>query len=106
MAMKCFVQRALWPEAAVKIVCFGFEDSEAIPLLIDSTAYLRAHGFEPEAESLPGNAKEGLLAHAEEWQADLVVMGCTSRGRIAKLVLGATSEEVLIHAGIPLFLSQ
>jgi nucleotide-binding universal stress UspA family protein len=33
-------------------------------------------------------------------------MGCTSRGRIAKLVLGGTSGEVLIHAGIPLFLSQ
>jgi nucleotide-binding universal stress UspA family protein len=106
MAMKCFAQRALWPEAAVKIVCFGFESSEAKPLLGDATAYLRAHGYEPEAESLPGSAKKGVLAYAQEWEADLVVMGCTSRGRIAKLVLGATSEEVLIHAGVPLFLSQ
>ena len=45
-------------------------------------------------------------AYAQEWKADLVVMGCTSRGRIAKLVLGGTSEEVLINAEVPLFLSQ
>jgi nucleotide-binding universal stress UspA family protein len=106
MAMKRFAQLRLWPDAAVKIVCFGFEDAEAMPLLIDATAYLRAHGFDPEAESLPGRANQGLLAHAEDWGADLVVMGSTSRGRISKLVLGATSEEVLIHAEVPIFVSQ
>ena len=106
MAMKWFAELSLWPEAAIKIVCFGFEDSEAKPLLADASAYLRAQGYEPEAESLPGSAKTGVLAYAKDWKADLVVMGCTSRGRIAKLVLGGTSQEVLVHAGLPLFLSQ
>jgi nucleotide-binding universal stress UspA family protein len=106
MAIKSFAQLGLWPEATVKIVCFGFEEPKAMPLLIDATAYLRAHGFEPEAESLPGTAKKGLLAYAQEWNADLVVMGSTSRSRLAKLVWGGAAQEALMHAGVPLFLSQ
>jgi nucleotide-binding universal stress UspA family protein len=50
--------------------------------------------------------KPGMVAHAQEWGADLVVMGATYRRRIAKLVMGPTTLEVLMHAGLPLFLSQ
>jgi len=106
MAMKHFVQFRLWPEAAVKIVCFGIEEEVATPLLIDAIAYLRAHGYEPEAESLPGSPRKGLLAEAQTWGADLAVMGSASHGRIAKLLMGDTTPEVLGRAGIPLFLSQ
>jgi nucleotide-binding universal stress UspA family protein len=106
MAMKRFAQLRLWPEATVKLACFGFEDEEATPLLIDAAAYLRAHGYDPEAESMLGGAKPGLLAHAQEWGADLVVMGSTFRSRILKLVMGPTTQEALVHAGVPLFLSQ
>ncbi len=106
MAMKRFAQLHLWPEATIKLACFGFDDEVATPLLIDSTAYLRAHGYEPEAESMPGEATPGLLAHAQEWGADLVVMGATYRSRILKLVMGPTTHEALMHAGVPLFLSQ
>jgi nucleotide-binding universal stress UspA family protein len=106
MAMKHFAQLRLWPDATIKLVCFDFEEKAAMPLLIDATAYLRAHGLEPEAESLPGGPKHGLLAHAQEWGADLVVMGSTSRGRIAKLMVGETALEVLMNADVPLFLSQ
>lgn len=106
MAMKRFAQLHLWPDAAMRLVCFGKEEQEATALLSDATTYLRAHGFDPESESLPGDARHGLLAHAQEWGAGLVVMGSTSRSRIAKLVLGATALEALMHADIPLFLSQ
>jgi nucleotide-binding universal stress UspA family protein len=106
MAMKRFAQLRLWPDATVKIACFGFPDEKATPLLIDSAAYLRAHGYEPEAESMPGGSKLGLFTHAQEWGADLVVMGSTFRSRILKLVMGPTTQEALMHAGMPLFLSQ
>jgi nucleotide-binding universal stress UspA family protein len=106
MAMKRFAELVLWPGATVRLVCFGFEDEEATPLLADATSYLRAHGYEPEAQSMPGDAKPGLLAHAQEWGADLVVMGSTYRSRIRKVVMGPTTQEALMHAGMPLFLSQ
>jgi nucleotide-binding universal stress UspA family protein len=105
MAMKRFAQLRPWPDVTMRLVCFDKEEREATPLLVDATAYLRAHGFEPEAESLPGGPKHGLLAHAQEWGADLVVMGATSRSRLAKLVMGETVLEALMHADIPLFLS-
>lgn len=106
MAMKRFGQLVLWPDVTIKVACFGFDDDKAIPLLTDATAYLRAHGLDPEAESLPGYPEGGLLKHVEQWKADLVVMGATSRSRIMKLVMGETAQEALMHAGIPLFLSQ
>ena len=106
MSMKRFADLRLWPDATVRLVCFGFEDEEATPLLIDATAYLRAHGYEPEAQSMRGGAKRGLLAHAQEWGADLVVMGSAYRSRIRKIVMGGTTQEALMHAGMPLFLSQ
>ena len=106
VAIKRFAQLQMWPDAALKVVCFGFEEKQATPLLTGATAYLRAHGYQPEAESRPGGAKPGLITHAQEWNADLVVMGATYRGRIGKLLRGPTTLEVLMHAGLPLFLSQ
>ena len=106
MAMKRFAQAHLWPDLTVKVACFGFEDAKAVPLLADAARYLRAHGYDPECESLPGYPKEGLLKHSKQWHADMVVMGSTSRSRIMKLVLGDTALEALIHAEVPLFLSQ
>jgi len=107
MAMKRFAQAHLWADVTVKVACFGFEDEAALPLLTDATVYLRAHDYAPETESLPGYPTEGLLKHSREWQADLVVMGSTSRRRITKLLkIGETALEALIHADVPLFLSQ
>jgi nucleotide-binding universal stress UspA family protein len=106
MAMKRFAQLRPWPEATIKIVSFGFEEEEAMPLLIDSTSYLRAHGYDPEAESLPGTARAGLVPYAAEWGADLIVMGSISRSRIAKLVFGGATEAVITQATVPLFISQ
>ncbi len=106
MAIKRFAQYQLWPDLELKLVCFDFPEEKSTPLLADATTYLRAHGGDPTAESLPGYPEEGLLKHARSWDADLVVMGATSRGKILKLFKGTTALEALMHAGIPLFLSQ
>jgi nucleotide-binding universal stress UspA family protein len=106
MAMKRFAQYNLWPGVKIKICCFGFDDDKATPLLTDATRYLRAHGYEPEAEARPGYPEEGLLKQAKEWEADLVVMGATSRRNIFKRILGETAMQAVMHAGVPLFLSQ
>ena len=105
-AMKRFAQLQLWPDVTVKLASFGFDDDKAMPLLIEAAVYLRAHGMDPEVETLPGDPKQQLRAHAREWGADLVVMGASSRGRLAKLLLGDTAEEMLVHTEVPLFLSQ
>jgi nucleotide-binding universal stress UspA family protein len=105
-AMKRFVQAQLWPDVAIKIACFGFEDDDAQSLLPAAASYCRAHGFEPEVENVESDPKEGLLKHAEDWGADLVVMGATSRSKIARFILGDTALHAMQHAKIPLYLTQ
>jgi nucleotide-binding universal stress UspA family protein len=105
-ALKRFIQMKLWPEVEVKIACFDGPPDEAEVLLADAVDYCRAHGVEAEHQHVQGPPRERLLEHAAEWQADLIVMGTTSRARILQHLLGDTTLHALRHAEIPLFLTQ
>jgi nucleotide-binding universal stress UspA family protein len=105
-AMKRFIQLAPWPDVTIKVACFGFDDDKAEELLAGARAYCHAHGHVIETESLRPYPTEGLLAHARHWNADLVVLGATSRSKIAKLILGDTVLHVMQSAEIPLFLGR
>jgi nucleotide-binding universal stress UspA family protein len=104
-SMKKFVQLRLWPDVTLKVVCLGRRGEEGEQLVRDAAAYCRAHGYEVETEEGGGNGRGALLGAARSWSADLIVMGSTSRGKIAKLILGDTAEYTMRHAEIPLFLS-
>jgi nucleotide-binding universal stress UspA family protein len=105
-ALKRFVQSRPYPDVTLKLACFGLDDDEASDLLAAAGAYCRSHGLEPEAESVAGYPREGLLKHAHHWKADLVVMGSTSRSRLAKLILGDTVLEAMRSSDLPLYLAQ
>ena len=53
-------------------------------------------GFLPE-----GDPAEMILAAAEEWDADLIVIGNDSRGRLAHFLLGSTADAVIRRAKRP-----
>lgn len=54
------------------------------------------HGVEAAAvKVLQGSAAEVLPRHAEQSEADLLVMGAVSRGRVRELFVGSTAERVL-----------
>ncbi len=53
-----------------------------------------------------GDPHVRLLEYAQEWQADILVMGSTNRGRLARLILGDTLLHTIRQAEIPLFLAQ
>jgi nucleotide-binding universal stress UspA family protein len=105
-ALKRFIQLKLWPGLTLKLVCFDKPHEEAGQLLADATEYCRAHGHEPEQENVESAPRDGLLEHAAEWQADLIVMGSSSRARILQHLLGDTALHALRQAEIPLFLTQ
>ena len=105
-ALKRFIQLSLWPDITLKIVCFDLAADEANPLLTDSAVYCRAHGLEPETELVEGSPRDGLLEHAGQWRADLIVRGSTSRARIFKHLLGDTALHAVRNAEVPLFLTQ
>lgn len=60
------------------------------------------------ATSIEQSKNEGqtLLSDAEDWQADLIVMGAYGHARIAELALGGVTRHMLAHAEIPLFMSH
>lgn len=54
--------------------------------------------WEVRAESHSGSAASIILAAAEEWKPDLLVVGSHGRTGIVKLVLGSVSQKVLHHS--------
>jgi nucleotide-binding universal stress UspA family protein len=48
-----------------------------------------------------GDPAETILATAAEWDADLIVIGSDSRGRLAHFLLGSTADSVIRKASCP-----
>jgi nucleotide-binding universal stress UspA family protein len=55
----------------------------------------------PERLVRVGNPAAEIISVASEWDADLIVMGTHSRGSLAHLLLGGTTEAVLRRAPCP-----
>jgi nucleotide-binding universal stress UspA family protein len=104
--MKHFVQMSLWPDVEMQIVCFEKDREEADRLLADAAAYCALYGYNAETLCLDGSPRDGLLEHAAEIGADMIVLGCASRARLFKHLLGDVTLHAIRHAEIPLFLAQ
>jgi nucleotide-binding universal stress UspA family protein len=48
-----------------------------------------------------GNPNREIVKTAEEWQADLIVVGTHGRSGLTRALLGSTTEEVVRHSPIP-----
>ena len=62
---------------------------------------LREAGIEAEGEVRPGQVTRGILLFAEERDADVIVCGASSRGRVASRVLGSVPVELIKRARRP-----
>lgn len=63
-------------------------------------------GIKPECvllESIGGQEADFILAQAEEWQADLIVMGTHGRRGFLRVDLGSDAEQVVDGATVPVF---
>ncbi|MGF1580362.1 MAG: universal stress protein [Gemmataceae bacterium] len=104
--MKQFVRMRLWPDVQLRIVTFDHKPDKGQRLLTNAAEYCRAHGFTPEVTHIPGPPKDQVLPVAEEWDADLIVMGNSARNLLLRQIFGETALHVIQHADRPLFLSQ
>lgn len=48
-----------------------------------------------------GDSARGIVAAAEEWRADLIVLGTHGRGALGRLLMGGTADWVFRHAPCP-----
>jgi nucleotide-binding universal stress UspA family protein len=104
--MKRFIQLSLWDDMKVKIVTFQGSEDKAQQLLVDASEYCIAHGFYVEHEWNPGSPKDLLLPMAQEWQADIIVLGNSARNLLVKRLKGETALNIIRNADRPLFLCQ
>ena len=105
-AMKQFFQCRLWPDVLCRVACFGKSPEEVTQILQEGVSYCEAHGFSSDAIHLPENNPDVLLKHAEEWDADLIVLGTAMRNVLMKEVFGNVTRYLIEHSKKALFISQ
>jgi len=59
---------------------------------------LKPAGFKTETCVVDDEIRSGILATAEEWKADLIVLGSHGKHGIEKFLLGSVAESVARHA--------
>jgi nucleotide-binding universal stress UspA family protein len=69
-----------------------------------AAARLREAGIEATAETRPGTVVRNLLLFAEEHDADIIVCGATSRGRLASRLLGNVPLELIRRSRRPVLI--
>ena len=79
------------------------------PLAPDLEQYLAAHHLTVDRaafQSINKMAGAGLLAAANEFACDLLVMGAYSHSRLRQSILGGVTRHVLEHATVPLLMHR
>jgi nucleotide-binding universal stress UspA family protein len=87
---------------------FGFVDETAIArlrpsadALLDRAAAELDGGTTVERIVREGDPPQEILASADRWRADLIILGTHGHGRLARLLLGSTAETVVRSARCP-----
>ena len=99
-----------WLQRAEAIRILWSEDYQRRgPLAPDLQQYLAAHHLTADRaafQSINKMAGAGLLAAANEFACDLLVMGAYSHSRLRQSILGGVTRHVLEHATIPLLMHR
>jgi nucleotide-binding universal stress UspA family protein len=62
---------------------------------------LGAAGVEADGDVRSGSVVRGVLVYAEEKEADVIVVGASTKGRVARRVLGSVPVELIQRARRP-----
>ena len=62
---------------------------------------LRSAGVQAEGDVRSGAVTRGILLYAEEKEADVIVCGASSKGRVARRVLGSVPVDLIQRARRP-----
>lgn len=60
-----------------------------------------SEGVEVDSEMTSGSPYDEIIRKANEWEADLIVMGTHGRGPVKHILLGSVAEKVIRKAGCP-----
>jgi nucleotide-binding universal stress UspA family protein len=103
---KQFVLSGLYPDAAVRVVCFN-EDTAAAARRVEMAAgYFQAHGRAVDTDAVDGDPRHELVPYAQQWEADLIVAGNSAKNLLLRKLFGETALTLLRASPLPLYLSQ
>ena len=75
------------------------ESAQDAKALVAKTANaLRSAGISVTTDIVQGDPKTLIIENAEEWGADLIVLGSHGRRGLKRFLLGSVSETVMRHA--------
>jgi nucleotide-binding universal stress UspA family protein len=74
------------------------QTKEAETLLQRAAQTLRAAKFQVDTEVAVGDVRERILDVAQNWHADMIVLGSHGRGSVGRFLLGSVAEFVARHA--------
>jgi nucleotide-binding universal stress UspA family protein len=75
------------------------DDRAIVQKLVDNAvAELRSHGFDAAGYVDEGDPKKVLVKHAEEWQADLIIVGAHGTTRTERFLMGSVSSAITSRA--------
>jgi nucleotide-binding universal stress UspA family protein len=80
---------------------------EGAAILKDAERAVQDHGMECERvllEAASNNVGELIVRQAQDWHAELIVMGTHGRGGVGRMILGSAAEFVLRHAQVPVLM--
>lgn len=104
--MKRYVQLHPFGMTPLRIVTFEHSASRANNLLSQAAAYCEAHGYEVETAHIDEKPTKALLSVADDSDADIIVLGNSSRSILLQKVLGETVAHAIHNSTKPLFLCQ
>jgi nucleotide-binding universal stress UspA family protein len=67
-------------------------------LLRQAAQTLHDAGFQVDTEVAQGDVREAILDAAQNWDADMIVLGSHGRGEVGRFLLGSVAESVARHA--------
>ncbi len=84
----------------------GFDKRAPAEALV---SYLARHSVKATAQSVELQGKsvgQALLAHAQQLNCDLLIMGAYGHSRLREMILGGATREVLAHSTIPVLMAH
>lgn len=99
----------LYQAAKIFVVSVSEQDAPADPSVDDIVQRLRWHDLDAAADRIKTRGSSpavSLIKHVEKLGADLLVMGAYGRNRMHEFVFGSFTNQVLLGASVPVFLSH
>jgi nucleotide-binding universal stress UspA family protein len=100
----------LKPSTAIEVLIISESDhNKRIAAWGDIATHLAAHFNKVTTNEIPaldGSIGKAINNHAKLSRADLVIMGGYGHSRFREWVLGGTTRDMLLEAGIPILLSH